>query len=135
MQNKLLPCPICDKEVSIALMGSEEFHYWWMITRGTNKAGNKNCHCRLFMESEKFMDKDGGEEQKQDLIKKWNTRKPLERIVEQLEELYQYNSEQADVWRGGETSYIREREEMYRDRANCYGVAIRTVKGGVDNAG
>ena len=87
MQNdKLLPCPICDKEVSIALMGSEEFHYWWTITRGTNKAGNKNCHCRLFMESEKFIDKNGGEEQKQDLIEKWNTRKPMERIVEQLKE-------------------------------------------------
>ena len=86
MQNKLLPCPICNKEVSIALMGSEEFHYWWMITRGTNKAGNKNCNCRLFMESEKFIDVDGGEEHKQDLIEKWNTRKPMEQIIEQLEE-------------------------------------------------
>ena len=86
MQNKLLPCPLCDKEVSIALMGSEEFHYWWQITRGVNPKGNRNCRCRLFMQSEPFNDKDGGKEQKEDLIKHWNTRMPMEQIVEKLEE-------------------------------------------------
>lgn len=112
MQNKLLPCPICNKEVSIALMGSEEFHYWWMITRGTNKVGKKNCHCRLFMESEKFTDKDGGEEQKQDLIEHWNTRKPMERIVEQLEEM---------------------KANAFDDEVVVLNDAIEIVKGGVDN--
>lgn len=99
MQNKVLPCPICNKEVSIALFGNEEFHYWWQITRGVNPKGNKNCRCRLFMQSEPFMDKDGGEEQKEDLIKNWNTRKPMERIVEQLEELEQSRLEMSD-WQG-----------------------------------
>ena len=83
---KLLPCPICGKEVSIALMGNEEFHYWWQITRGVNPEGDRNCRCRLFMQSEPFNDKDGGEEHKEDLIAKWNTRKPIDNMVEQLEE-------------------------------------------------
>lgn len=70
----LEPCPLCGKEVSIALMGSEDWHYWWGITRGINENGSKNCRCRLFMESEKFYDKDGGEQEKADLIEKWNKR-------------------------------------------------------------
>ena len=122
---KLLPCPICNKEVSIALMGSEEFHYWWMITRGTNKVGNKNCHCRLFMESEKFTNKNGGEEHKQDLIEKWNTRKPMELIVERLEELEnitldQYNNSMAGTY-----------EHDFADGKDCgLSMAIDIVRNG-----
>ena len=58
----------------------------------------------------------------------------LQEIVEKLQELYKYNSEQADVYMDGDDSYMREKKEMYMDRANCYGVAIRTVKevGGID---
>lgn len=84
MQNKLLPCPFCGGEVSIALCGDDEYS-WWIVTRGKNKAKDKNCHCRLFMESGAFYDEDG-EVEKEYLIKKWNTRKPMERIVEQLEQ-------------------------------------------------
>ena len=134
MQNKLLPCPICNKEVGISICGDEE-RRWWFVTRGKNKERNKNCECRLFMESKAFDIEDNGEEEKKDLIKQWNTRKPMERIVEQLESLYKYNAEQAEIYRNveKEDAYTREMKDLYIERTNCYGVAIRTVKGGVDN--
>lgn len=83
---KLLTCPICDKEVSVALGGDRKTYFFFM-TRGIGKNG---CKCRLFFESEPF-DKDTSEEEKEkikkDLIKQWNTRKPMDRIVEKLESL------------------------------------------------
>ena len=82
---KLLPCPICNGEVKIALFGcgGEE---WYSITRFDDEEGS--CQCRLFMESEKFFaedDESAKEKHKQDLINRWNTRKPMERIIERLE--------------------------------------------------
>ena len=84
---KLLPCPICNGEVKIALFGcgGEE---WYSITRFDDE--ENSCQCRLFMESEKFFAEDDEsvkEKHKQDLIKRWNTRKPMERIVERVEEV------------------------------------------------
>jgi hypothetical protein len=83
---KLLPCPICNGEVKIALFGcgGEE---WYSITRFDDE--ENSCQCRLFMESEKFFAEDDEsvkEKHKQDLINRWNTRKPMERIIERLEE-------------------------------------------------
>lgn len=67
-------------------------------------------------------------------IKIWNTRKPVERILERLKELYKYNAEQADIYKDGNGAYMREMKEMYMDKANCYGVAMRTVEeeGGIE---
>lgn len=82
---KLLSCPICDKSVTVALGGIRgTYHYF--ITRGHSPNG---CRCRLFLESEQFS-KDASEEDKEkiknDLIKQWNTRKPVDKMLERLEE-------------------------------------------------
>jgi hypothetical protein len=60
----------------------------------------------------------------------------VEEIVEQLESLVEYNSEQAEIYHNveKEDAYTREMKDLYIDRVNCYGVALRIVKGGVDNA-
>lgn len=84
---KLLPCPICNGEVKIALFGcgGEE---WYSITRFDDE--ENSCQCRLFMESEKFFAEDDEsvkEKHKQDLINRWNTRKPMERIVERVHDI------------------------------------------------
>lgn len=74
---KLLTCPFCGGQVSIALTGYELYN-WLFITRG-NSSTEKNCKCRLFMESEKwFIGSDDHAEQrrkaKSNLINAWNTR-------------------------------------------------------------
>ena len=71
MTEKLLPCPLCGGEVSIALCG-DEFDSWWFITRGH---GENACKCRLFMESEKFnKDSEMADFVAEDLIAAWNRR-------------------------------------------------------------
>ena len=69
--DKLLPCPFCGGEVSIALCG-DGFDAWWFITRGH---GENACKCRLFMESEKFnKDSEMANFVADDLIAAWNRR-------------------------------------------------------------
>ena len=69
--DKLLPCPFCGGEVSIALCG-DGFDEWWFITRGH---GKNACKCRLFMESEKFNnDSEMADFIADDLIAAWNRR-------------------------------------------------------------
>lgn len=71
MTEKLLPCPLCGGEVSIALCG-DGFDAWWFITRGH---GENACKCRLFMESEKFnKDSEMADFVAEDLIAAWNRR-------------------------------------------------------------
>lgn len=71
MMDKLLPCPFCGGEVSIALCG-DGFDAWWFITRGH---GENACKCRLFMESEKFnKDSEMADFVADDLIAAWNRR-------------------------------------------------------------
>ena len=68
---KLLNCPFCGGEVSIALCG-DGFDAWWFITRGH---GENACKCRLFMESEKFnKDSEMADIVADDLIAAWNRR-------------------------------------------------------------
>ena len=100
---KLKPCPLCGKGFRKNRINAYE-HY------------NEECILHGF------------EISNEKLLKQWNTRKPIDDIVERLEELYKYNSEQADIYMDGVDAYMREKKEMYMDRANCYGVAIRTVK-------
>lgn len=65
---------------------------------------------------------------KEGAINAWNTRKPVEEVIGRLEELFKYNSEQVEIYMFGDDSYMREKKEMYMDRANCYGVAIKIIK-------
>lgn len=54
----------------------------------------------------------------------------VDKVVEELREKFNYNSEQAEIYREGsdKDAYFREKEELYRDRANNYGVAISIVQ-------
>ena len=53
----LKPCPFCGGEVDIALTGYKT-EQWLFVTRG-HSTKEKNCKCRLFMESEKYSIEDG----------------------------------------------------------------------------
>ena len=97
MQNdKLLNCPFCDKKLKRFKGGYE----------------HKSSQCVL----SSFILTDVE-------VPKWNTRKPMERILEQLEE-------ESDFF-GGEP--MGSLQKAYY----CKGIekAIEIVKGGVDNAG
>lgn len=82
--SELLKCPFCGGEVEIALTGNKGEQ--WFVTRGL---GKNKCTCRVFMESNMFSadDSDIKAKEKDKLIAKWNTRKPMANIVEKLEEL------------------------------------------------
>ena len=71
MQNKLLPCPLCSEEVILLDLCKE--HNFINIPRIICTS------CGLELSSHST----------EKLIKKWNTRKPMERIVEQLEVLHE----------------------------------------------
>ena len=88
MNNKILPCPFCGGE----LQNIEK--YRMLYQHPTN-----NCFF-----SELVV--------KQDEIDKWNTRKPMERIVDRLEEMFKHHNATKTVKR----------------------LVLETVKGGVDNA-
>ena len=120
---KLKPCPLCGGSVSIALMGNQL--KWFSITRGT---GEDKCTCRLFMQSDLLpMDPTTEDEEriKKQLADSWNTRKPMERILEQLEE--EINCAKS-LW---------DDSEYYTGGAHAFEIAKEIVeieKGGVDNA-
>jgi Lar family restriction alleviation protein len=117
MQNKLLECPFCGGEAKVLKNGAGCYEVYCC-----------NCKSRQYAYAH---------ETEEEAIEQWNTRKPMERIVEQLESLVEYNSEQAEIYHNveKEDAYTREMKDLYIDRVNCYGVALRIVKGGVDNAG
>lgn len=54
----------------------------------------------------------------------------IEKIIARLREKVKYNSEQAEIWREGsdKDAYFREKKDLYLDRANTYGEAIRIVQ-------
>ena len=99
MQNKLLPCPFCGGE-AVVLSYDNGFNNWFQVVCkecNVSQTGSDNWT-------------------KNNAIEHWNTRKPMERIVEQLEEIKgRYSKEEFGI-RG----IIQK--------------AIEIVKGGVDNA-
>ena len=138
MQNKLLPCPFCSSNnigYSIKTKGirANKYHVAMYC---------KDCNCygkRTIVDVDVDADREyafrtdveRNAEYKQIAIKHWNTRKPMERILEQLEEELTLAEKQKEecVFKG----------LPYYDRTEGYIVAtsnaIEIVKGGVDNAG
>lgn len=70
-KTKLLPCPFCGSEVYIEDLGVEKGDHYYMM-----QCKNEDCDAATCF----------GEKNKEKFIKAWNTRKPMERIVERLEE-------------------------------------------------
>ena len=71
---RLQRCPFCGKKVTMASMSDGDEH-WFYILGGYR--GNDRCHCRVFMESDKY--RDGATEKeimavRAALVEKWNRR-------------------------------------------------------------
>lgn len=75
MTDKLKPCPFCGKKLIV-------IHRWWTHTY----EDSKNC-----FEGTAAIPVDDEE-----AIRMWNTRKPMDRIVEQLEEVKFWTTETFD---------------------------------------
>lgn len=74
MNVRLKRCPFCGKKVALARMRDEDEH--WFYVHGVYK-DDDHCHCRVFMESEKFRDGATVNEIKavrSALVTKWNRR-------------------------------------------------------------
>lgn len=58
-----------------------------------------------------------------------NMKEFIEKLIGRLEEKFKYNSEQAEIWGNGPANdaYIREKKDLYMDRANTYGEVMRIV--------
>ena len=115
MNDKLLPCPFCGSEVEIF---DEEISY-------VDTAYNFHCkNCDMITYYDYPNDRD-------EAIKHWNTRKPMERIVEIL----QSELELADE----EKERCLKENPLQFDTAKGYATgisnALDVIKGGVDNAG
>lgn len=67
-------CPFCNGKVAIARMSDGDEHWFYIHGIYNSEA---YCHCRVFMESEKFRDNATKAEilnVRRDLINKWNRR-------------------------------------------------------------
>lgn len=85
--DKLLPCPICDRKVKVS-GGIEE---WTPTFYDPDSSGDPYyicCKCGLQFSI--------GDCEIEEFAKAWNTRKPMERIVEQLEEELKLSKEEID---------------------------------------
>ena len=113
MQNKLLNCPFCGGEaIKVAFS-------WGAIT------DEYTIECKMCGTRTKVL-------KLEDAIKIWNTRKPMERIVEQLEDKMLTSSSastEAIIGMCGVSA------TYYNGEYEAYKKAIEIVKGGVDNAG
>ena len=111
MQNKLLTCPFCGGEASLHKVESH-IHIlakFMQDCKGESFIECTKCTCAMSGDTE------------EETIKQWNTRKPMEQIVEQLEE------KSNDIPIQYENNY----EQGF---ANGIDYAIEIVKGGEDNA-
>ena len=107
--SKLKPCPFCGGEAAI-------YNYEKMLTGQYKMVECKKCHCT----SEKF-------KKVEDAIAAWNTRKPMENIVKQLENHIRYCELCHEEFNNSRMSLT------YEVQLNSYKNAIEIVKeeGGV----
>ena len=106
MQNdKLLPCPFCGREAKVSK--TDEDHYQVICT---------NCPCSLgrfwFWK-------------KEDAIKYWNTRKPMDRIVDRLEHEIFVSYDRRSVALDNVELHL---SNVYHGEIKAYSTAIRIVK-------
>lgn len=69
---KLKNCPFCGSEVELEDIGEDSNDHYYMIACKNSSCGSSTCF---------------GEVSKDDFISVWNTRKPIDDIVQQLNEL------------------------------------------------
>jgi Lar family restriction alleviation protein len=100
MTDKLKPCPFCGGEASVV----NGYCSHWITC--------KTCFCG----TDVF-------EELEEAINRWNTRKPMDSIVELLEKVKKYNEDSYEEWEGETVA------QYYEIRANTYKHAIEIVKG------
>ena len=104
MEDRLKPCPFCGGEAELLNNGHD---YFWVICM------NRECGCEM-----------SGMDSLKAAYEQWNTRKPMDRIVEQLEKVMDYNEKSYKEWE--KTSHA----QIYKIQANTYKKAIEIVKAG-----
>ena len=125
MQNdKLLPCPFCGGEVELMFTELEEFTPKVWETENDTGVLFFQCHgCdSVFTHDEPISTA-------KKMIEWWNTRKPMERIVEQLEVEKEKANERA-MTENSIHGHTLDFESFYGQRM-AYCQAIGIVKGGV----
>lgn len=70
---KLKNCPFCGSEVEVEDIGEDSNDHYYMIACKNSTCGSSTCF---------------GEVSKEDFISAWNTRKPIDTMVEKLEREY-----------------------------------------------
>ena len=92
--NELKKCPFCGGEVCLEIRSeyNTDFDYWAIISTKEDDG----CICNnVFIESYYFDDEYEKEDAKQELIKAWNTRKPVKNVIDRLEG---YKETHAKIW-------------------------------------
>ena len=94
--SELKKCPFCNGEVCLEIGYDDEtpMEFWTIKSTKTDSG----CTCEdIFIESYYFDEENEKEDAKRKLIKAWNTRTPVERIIERLEEDYVESRNSIDI--------------------------------------
>ena len=106
MNDELKPCPFCGGEADLNNVSVKLGEQWlWSI---------ECVECGVFIDRE----------EKDYVIKAWNTRKPMERIVERLEQQKQQYKRRSE-----EAAHVLQGEHFFGKMCS-YDHAIEIVKGG-----
>lgn len=112
MTDKLKPCPFCGGEAKLSINKTNQGQ--------VSIVSCSECTCRKTLLKYPFYE--GSIEQ--DAIEDWNTRKPMDRIVEKLEKVMEYREKSYKEWEG--TTF----GQICKTKAYTYEHAIKIVKAG-----